>query len=262
MPNTGSCPRAAIVTGGASGIGLATTERLLASGWRVAAFDRDQAAMAKLHNTYGDKVRTSVLDVTDEPAVEAAVKNVASAFGHLDGVVNSAGVGIDLHVLDTPVSQFRNVLDINVTGTFIVGRAAARIMKDQGAGAIVNISSIAGLRGFKGRAAYGASKGAVAILTQVMAVDLARYGIRVNAVAPGPIDTPLVQVMHPAAVRRAVLHHTPMRRYAVPDEVATAILFLLDGTQSSFITGAILPVDGGFIGAGLMELEVDLPEKD
>ena len=203
-----------------------------------------------------------MLDVTDEPAAEAAMNNVAAAFGGLEGVVNSAGIGIDIHVLDTPVSQFRNVLDFNVIGTFIVGRAAARIMKYQGAGVIVNISSIAGLRGFKGRAAYGASKGAVAILTQVMAVDLARYGIRVNAIAPDPIDTPLVQVMHPAAVRRAVLHQTPMRRYAVPDEVATAILFLLDGTQSSFITGAILPVDGSFIGAGLMELEVDLPEKD
>jgi NAD(P)-dependent dehydrogenase (short-subunit alcohol dehydrogenase family) len=262
MLNTGSHPRAAIITGGASGIGLATTERLLASGWRVAVFDRDQAAIAKLQHAHGDKLWTDVLDVTDEPAVEAAVKNVAAAFGCLDGVVNSAGVGIDIHVLDTPVSQFRNVLDINVTGTFIVGRAAARIMKDQGAGAIVNISSVAGLRGFKGRAAYGASKGAVAILTQVMAVDLARYGIRVNAIAPGPVDTPMVQVMHPAAVRRAVLHHTPMRRYAVPDEIATAILFLLDATQSSFITGAILPVDGGFIGAGLMELEVGLSEEN
>jgi NAD(P)-dependent dehydrogenase (short-subunit alcohol dehydrogenase family) len=262
MPNTGSRPRAVIVTGGASGIGLATIKRLLALEWRVAAFDRDHAAIMKLRHAYGDKVRADVLDVTDEPAAEAAVNNVAAEFGRLDGVVNSAGVGIDIHVLDTPVSQFRNVLDINVTGTFIIGRAAARIMKDQGAGAIVNIASIAGLRGFKGRAAYGASKGAVAILTQVMAVDLARYGIRVNAVAPGPIDTPLVQTMHSASVRRAVLHHTPMRRYAAPDEVATAILFLLDSTQSSFVTGAILPVDGGFTGAGLMELEVGLPEED
>jgi len=262
MPNKGRPLRAAIVTGGASGIELATTERLLASGWSVAVFDCDETAVAKLHNAFGDKVRVDVLDVTDEAAAETAVQNVAAVFGRLDGVVNSAGIGIDLHVFDTPVSQFRNVLDINVTGTFIIGRAAARVMKDQGAGAIVNIASIAGLRGFKGRVAYGASKGAVAILTQVMAVDLARYSIRVNAVAPGPVDTPLVQMMHPAAVRRAVLHHTPMRRYAVPDEIATAIVFLLDSTQSSFVTGAILPVDGGFTGAGLMELEEELPKKD
>ena len=93
-------------------------------------------------------------------------------------------------------------------------------------------------------------------------MELARYGIRVNAIAPGPVDTPLVQAMHLAAARRAVLHHTPMRRYAMPDEIATAILFLLDGTYFRFITGAIAPVDGGFTSAGLMELEVGLPEKD
>jgi NAD(P)-dependent dehydrogenase (short-subunit alcohol dehydrogenase family) len=261
MTNQGS-HHTAIVTGGASGIGLATTERLLASGWSVAVFDRDATAIAKLPSAFGDKMRAQVLDVTDEAAAEAAVQNAAAAFGRLDGVVNSAGIGIDLHVLDTPVSQFRNVLDVNVTGTFIIGRAAARVMKDQGAGAIVNITSIAGLRGSKGRAAYGASKGAVAILTQVMAVDLAHYKIRVNAIAPGPVDTPLVQRMHTAADRRAVLHHTPMRRYAIPDEIATAIVFLLDGTQSSFVTGAILPVDGGFTGAGLMDLEVELPKQN
>ncbi len=262
MLNAASGPRAAIVSGGASGIGLATVARLLTLGWRVAAFDRDQMAIAKMQEVYGNKVRTSMLDITDESAVEAGVKDVVAAFGRLDGVVNSAGIGVDIHVLDTTVSQFRNVIDINVTGTFIVGRTAARIMKEQGEGAIVNIASIAGLRGFKGRAAYGASKGAVAILSQVMAVDLARYGIRVNTVAPGPIDTPLVKAMHPASVRRAVLHHTPMGRYAVPDEVATAIVFLLDGTQSSFVTGVILPVDGGFTGAGLMELELGRPQED
>src|SRR3989440_10935857 len=190
--------RAAIVTGGASGIGLATVELLLAAGWRVAALDRDEAALTKLRNTHGNNVRTGMLDVTDEAAVEAAVKENAEAFGRIDGVVNSAGIGLDKPVLDTSVAEFRKVLDINVTGTFIVARAAARIMKDQHSGSIVNIASIAGMRGSKGRAAYGASKGAVVNLTQVMAVDLARYGIRVNAVAPGPVDTPLVQAVHTA----------------------------------------------------------------
>jgi NAD(P)-dependent dehydrogenase (short-subunit alcohol dehydrogenase family) len=248
--------RAAIVTGGASGIGLATVERLLASGWRVTALDRDSTALAKLRGVHGDKVRTGALDVTDANAAEAAVKQSADAFGRLDGVVNSAGVGLDKSVLDTSVEEFRKVLDINVTGTFIVGRAAARLMKEQGSGSIVNIASIAGMRGSKGRAAYGASKGAVINLTQVMAVDLARHGIRVNAIAPGPVDTPLVQAIHTPAVRRSYMHHTPMRRYATPDEIAAAILFLLDGAQSSYVTGTILPVDGGFSGAGMMEIEV------
>src|SRR2546423_10249847 len=248
--------RGAIVTGGASGIGLATVECLLAAGWRVAALDRDAAALAELRGAHGDTVRTGVLDVTDEAAAEAAVKESAEAFGRLDGLVNSAGIGLDKPVLDTSVAEFRKVLDINVTGTFIVARAAARIMKSQGSGAIVNLASIAGMRGSKGRVAYGASKGAVINLTQVMAVDLARYGIRVNAVAPGPVDTPLVQAVHTPQVRRAYAHHTPMRRYATPDEIARAILFLLDGTQSSYVTGTILPVDGGFSGAGMMEIEV------
>ena len=249
--------RAAIVTGGASGIGLATVERLLGGGWRVGALDRDEAALKRLADSHkGKPLRTAKLDVTDEPAAEATVKGIAQAFGRLDGVVNSAGIGLDSPVLDTTVEQFRKVLDINVTGTFIVGRAAARIMKQQGSGAIVNIASIAGMRGSKGRAAYGASKGAVATLTQVMAVDLARHGIRVNAVAPGPVDTPLVQAIHTPQVRRAYLHHTPMRRYATADEIASAILFLLDGAQSSYVTGTILPVDGGFSGAGMMEIEV------
>ena len=119
----------------------------------------------------------------------------------------------------------------------------------------MNIASISGMRGSKGRAAYGASKGAVINLTQVMAVDLARHGIRVNAVAPGPVDTPMVQQVHTPAVRRAYAHHVPMRRYGTPDEIASAILFLLDGTQSGYVTGTIMPVDGGFSGAGMMEIE-------
>ncbi|TMJ02918.1 MAG: SDR family oxidoreductase [Alphaproteobacteria bacterium] len=253
--------RAAIVTGGASGIGLATVERLIAAGWRVTALDRDAAALAKLRAAHGDTVRTGVLDVTDEAAADAAVKESAQAFGRIDGLVNSAGIGLDKPALDTSVAEFRTVLDVNVTGTFIVARAAARIMRQQkrtlqDSCAIVNLASIAGMRGSKGRVAYGASKGAVINLTQVMAVDLARDGIRVNAVAPGPVDTPLVQAVHTPAVRRAYAHHTPMRRYAAPDEVAAAILFLLDSAQSSYVTGTILPVDGGFSGAGMMEIEV------
>jgi NAD(P)-dependent dehydrogenase (short-subunit alcohol dehydrogenase family) len=245
--------RTAIVTGGASGIGLATVERLVAAGWRVGALDRDEAALDRLAATY--KVRTGMLDVTDEARAEVAVKGMAAAFGRIDGVVNSAGIGLDKPTLDTSVADFRKILDVNVIGTFIVGRAAARIMKQQGIGAIVNIASISGMRGSKGRAAYGASKGAVINLTQVMAVELARHGIRVNAIAPGPVDSPMVQQVHTPAVRRAYGHHVPMRRYGTADEIAAAVCFLLDGTQSAYVTGTVLPVDGGYAGAGLMEIE-------
>jgi NAD(P)-dependent dehydrogenase (short-subunit alcohol dehydrogenase family) len=184
--------------------------------------------------------------------VQTVVGQVAAALGRLDGVVNSAGIAADIPALDTPVDVFRRVLDVNVTGTFIVARAAARIMKDRGGGAIVNLASVSGVRGSKGRSAYGASKGAVIVLTQVLATDLARYAIRVNAVAPGPVDTPMIKTMHTAADRALWARHIPMRRYAEPGEIASVIEFLLDGERSSYMTGEIVAVDGGFRGAGII----------
>jgi NAD(P)-dependent dehydrogenase (short-subunit alcohol dehydrogenase family) len=246
--------RVALVTGAASGIGLATVRRLLEAGWKVAAVDRDEKALASLSGEIGlpRRLFTSALDVTDETAAEKAVAMAGEALGGLDGVVNSAGIAADIHALETPVALLRKILDVNVVGTFIVARAAARLMKDRGGGAIVNIASVSGLRGGKGRSAYGASKGAVVVLTQVLANDLARYNIRVNAVAPGPVDTPMVKAVHTAADRALWLRHVPMRRYAEPGEIASVIEFLLDGTRSGYVTGEIVAVDGGFRGAGII----------
>jgi NAD(P)-dependent dehydrogenase (short-subunit alcohol dehydrogenase family) len=254
VAGTAARPRVAFVTGGGSGIGLATARRLLASGWRVAVADRDAAALEALRRAHAGSAGliATPLDVTDEGAVEKVVAEAAATLGGLDGIVNSAGIAADIPALDTPVDLFRRILDVNVVGTFIVARAAARIMKDGGGGAIVNLSSVSGLRGSKGRSAYGASKGAVAVLTQVLANDLARYGIRVNAVAPGPVDTAMVKAMHTAADRALWARHVPMRRYAEPDEIAAIIELLLDGTRSGYMTGAIVPVDGGFSGAGII----------
>jgi len=195
-------------------------------------------------------------------------------FGKLDILVNNAGITRDkmFHNLDDDLYDL--VLDVNLKTGFHATLAAMPYLREVAKAEIAATghwayqrkitftSSIVAFTGNPGQYNYTAAKGAIIATTKTLARELGPFGINVNAVAPGPIDTPLVQAMHPAAVRRAVLHHTPMRRYAAPDEVATAILFLLDSRQSSFITGAILPVDGGFIGAGLMELEVDLPEKD
>jgi NAD(P)-dependent dehydrogenase (short-subunit alcohol dehydrogenase family) len=246
--------RAGLVTGGASGIGLATVDRLLASGWKVAIIDRDEKALEAQREKHAGNPNVFIapLDVTDEPAAMKVVGKVVEALGGLDGVVNSAGIAADIPALDTPVDLFRKILDVNVVGTFIVARAAARTMKDKGGGAIVNISSVSGLRGSKGRSAYGASKGAVVTLTQVLANDLARYGIRVNAVAPGPVDTPMVKAMHIDKDRALWARHLPMRRYADPAEIASVIEFLLDGTRSSYMTGEIVAADGGFRGAGII----------
>jgi NAD(P)-dependent dehydrogenase (short-subunit alcohol dehydrogenase family) len=246
-------PRVALVTGGASGIGLATVRRLRCADWKVAVVDQNDAALDKVRQEFGSTpaVHAASLDVTDERAVDAAVEGALVAFGRLDGIVNSAGIAADIPALDTPVALFRRILDVNVVGTFLVARAAARSMKDRG-GAIVNLASVSGLRGSKGRSAYGASKGAVCTLTQVLANDLARYKIRVNAVAPGPVDTPMVKAMHVDADRALWRRYLPMRRYAEPDEIASVIEFLLDGTRSSYMTGEIVAVDGGFRGAGII----------
>jgi NAD(P)-dependent dehydrogenase (short-subunit alcohol dehydrogenase family) len=246
--------RAAIVTGAASGIGRATADLLLERGWRVAYVDRDLAPLAEVKARHEGDPRVTVrqLDVTDEAAVVRLVAEIAGTFGRLDGAVNSAGIAADKHVFDTSAELFRRILDINVVGTFVVGREVARHMAKTGGGAIVNIASISGVRGSKGRSAYGSSKSAVINLTQVMANDLAPHNVRVNAVAPGPIETPMVKELHSDADRERYSRFVPMRRYGTPEEIARVICFLLDDTQSSYMTGEIVAVDGGFRGAGLI----------
>ena len=247
--------RAAIVTGAASGIGRATADLLVERDWRVAYVDRDIGSLSDVaaRSAENPDILVRALDVTDEAAVVRLVAEIAGIFSRLDGAVNSAGIAADRHVFDTSAELFRRILDVNVVGTFVVGREAARHMANKtGGGAIVNLASISGLRGSKGRSAYGTSKGAVVDLAQVMANDLAPHGIRVNAVAPGPVETAMVKEMHAAGDRDIYARFVPMRRYADPREIANVICFLLDGTQSSYMTGEIVAVDGGFRGAGII----------
>ena len=247
-------PRVAIITGAASGIGQATAQLLLESGWKVALFDSNETALTTVTTALGQSksVYAARLNVTDESAVEKAVAEAAEALGGVHGAVNSAGIAADKHVFDTSAELFRKILDVNVVGTFLVGKAAARIMRHSGGGSIVNIASISGIRGSKGRSAYGASKGAVINLTKVMANDLAPFNIRVNAIAPGPVETAMVKDLHTDDERKMYDRFVPMRRYAEPVEIANAIEFLLDERRSSYITAEILAVDGGFRGAGAM----------
>ncbi len=254
MPKAKSTTKTAVVTGGASGIGAAAAALLLERGWRVALLDRDEKGLAAAHKTYAARkdVMIATLDVTDEPAVEAALGRIERELGPIHGVVNSAGIAADRHIFDTPVDLFRKILDVNVVGTFIVGRASARLMAKRKSGAIVNLASVSGLRGNKGRVAYGASKGGVVTLTQVMANDLAPSGIRVNAVAPGPVDTAMVRAMITESERALWTGYVPLKRYAEPREIASVIAFLLDADAASYVTGAIVPVDGGFSGAGVI----------
>ncbi len=245
----------AIITGGASGIGQAITALLLERGWRVAIFDLEGATLEVARTQYAgrDDVRIDAVDVTDEALVHDTAASVDADFGAITGLVNCAGIAGLSPFFDTTAEHFRKVLDVNVVGTFNASKAAALRMRERGRGAIVNIASISGLRGSKDRAAYGASKGGVVTLTQVMAVDLAEFGLRVNAVAPGPIDTPMVQQAHTNAERKLYHRYIPLNRYGVPHEIATVAAFLLDRSQSGYVTGEIIAVDGGYRGAGLID---------
>ena len=246
---------AVLVTGAGSGIGRATAELLLEDGWSVAFLDKNDAALADARDQFGEKktIQYVAADVTDENAVERAVAEVSRIFNGLHGVVNSAGMGLNKGIFEVTSADFRKVLELNLVATFMVGRAAARIMRDRKTGgSIVNIASISGLRGSLKRSAYGASKGGVIMLTKVMANELAPLGIRVNAIAPGPVETAMVKAHHTDEDRQLYARTIPMHRYAEPVEIARAARFLLDPVESSYITAEVLAVDGGYRGAGLI----------
>ena len=249
MREKGTC----IVTGGASGIGLAAAHELISQGWRVGLLDIQEEKLEAAQKALGGESFALRADITDAAAVASAIVEIGRALGPITGAVNCAGIARDIPCLETDPALFRTILDVNVVGSFVVAQAAARAMiggKRQGA--IVNIASISGIRGNIGRVAYGASKGAVVTMTKVMAVELAAHGIRVNAVSPGPVDTPMVQALHGEDIRRQWLRVIPQRRYAAPSEIASVIAFLLDGEKSSFVTGQNWAADGGFEAGGVL----------
>jgi NAD(P)-dependent dehydrogenase (short-subunit alcohol dehydrogenase family) len=243
-----------LVTGGASGIGLAIVGSIVEQGWRVVVADVDPGNLDRARDLlarHDALVHYERLDVTDEAGVVEVVTRCEAEVGPLTGLVNSAGIGRDVPCLDTTTALFRRMIEVNLIGTFVVAREAARRMRGHGGGSIVNIASVSGIRGNVGRVAYGASKAGVIEMTQVMAVKLASAGIRVNAIAPGPIETPLVHDMHTEESRAGWLRAVPLRRYGTPQEVAAVALLLLDERRSSFITGQTICVDGGFTAAGM-----------
>lgn len=247
--------RVAIVTGGANGIGRACARALAAEGAAVmiadAKLDGASAVAAEL-SARGSRALAQALDVSDPAAAEAMVKAAIAAFGRIDVLVHSAGIGAEIGFLDTTPEQWRRMIDVDLSGTFYVCQAAARRMVERRYGRIVLLSSVAGLRGGTGRAAYGAAKGGVVTLAKVMAVELAPFGVTVNTIAPGPIETDMVAKMHDAETRRAYGAGIPADRYGTPEEVATAALFLAS-EAASYVNGHTLAVDGGFTAAGVIK---------
>jgi NAD(P)-dependent dehydrogenase (short-subunit alcohol dehydrogenase family) len=188
--------------------------------------------------------------VSNAKAVAAAIDEVETRFGRLDALVNNAGVAVFAPLLETSDADWSRILEVNLTGPFICTKAAAPLMREHGGGAIVNITSISAVRASTLRSAYGTSKAGLAHLTKQLAVEFAPLGIRVNAVAPGPVDTAMAKAVHTAEIRADYHDAIPLDRYGREEELAEAIFFL-SCERSSYITGQILAVDGGFDAAGI-----------
>jgi len=244
--------KVALVTGAARGIGLAAAKRFLADGWQVALLDINAETLKAAYAAIGKPGETVAIecDVAEPAAVARALDAVAKRFGRLDALVNNAGIAIFKPILDISYEDWSRVLAVNLTGPFLCTQAAVPLMRDTGGGAIVNITSISGLRASTLRTAYGTSKAGLAHLTKQQAAELASVGIRVNAVAPGPVDTAMAKAVHTPEIRADYHDHMPLNRYGLEEELAEAIFFLCS-ERSSYITGQVLCVDGGFDSTGI-----------
>ena len=242
----------AVVTGGARGIGLAIGQWFLEHDHRVVLLDIDADTLNLTAARLNDPEHVLALhcDVSRPQQVQAAVGTVSTAFGRVDALVNNAGVAVFKPILETSFEEWRHVLGTNLDGAFICTQAFAPVMLKTGGGAVVNIASISGLRASTLRVAYGTSKAALIQLTKQQAVELGNVGIRVNCIAPGPVDTEMSKLVHSVAIRSDYYDTIPLNRYGTPEEIASAAGFLCS-PAASYVNGQVLAVDGGFEASGV-----------
>ena len=242
----------AVVTGGARGIGLGIARWFLARGYRVALLDLDAVTLERTEAELNDATRVLALvcDVSKPDQVQQAFAQVDARFGRIDSLVNNAGVAVFKTIGTTSFEEWRTVLSTNLDGPFLCTQACVPIMLRAGAGSVVNIASISGLRASTLRVAYGTSKAALIHLTKQQAAELGTVGIRVNAVAPGPVDTEMAKLVHSVAIRSDYHDVIPLNRYGLVEEIAAVAGFLCSA-DAAYVNGQVLAVDGGFDASGV-----------
>jgi meso-butanediol dehydrogenase/(S,S)-butanediol dehydrogenase/diacetyl reductase len=240
--------KVAVITGGARGIGLATAKTFIDKGWRVAIVDWDGKELQALASTLPDVLLLD-LDVSNPEHAQSIMSRTKDHFGRIDALINNAGVADFGAIEDTTFERWRAVMSVNLDGVFLCSQAALPALK-QTRGAIVNIASISGLRASTLRVAYGTSKAAVIHLTEQQAAELGEYGIRANAVAPGPVRTKLAMAVHSQDIIEAYHDAIPLNRYGSEQEIANVITFLCS-EEASYVTGQLISVDGGFESTGI-----------
>ena len=242
--------KVAIITGAASGIGLAAARRFVAEGAKVVVADVQDASREVGEMTkQGGEALFVQADVSSEPQVDRLIERTVAAYGRLDVLVNCAGVELSKKITDTSEAEWDRLMSVNLKGVFLCSKAAIPVMQRNG-GVIVNVASELGLVGGSEIAAYCASKGGVVQLTKAMAIDHAADGIRVNCVCPGPVSTPLLEAImgassDPEEERRHIAEKTLLKRLGRPEEIANVILFLAS-EESSYLTGSVVAADGGW----------------
>lgn len=247
--------RVAFVTGAASGIGRQVAWQLaIDEGASVYVADRDAAGAASAAAAIrdaGGRAHEAVVDLSDTASLLGALADLTATFGPPDILVNNAGVVKTIPAVDYPLEHWNTTLTVNLTAPMLLTQNALQHMQKRGWGRIVNIASISGVRAGTGRLAYGTSKAAVIAMTKQFAIEVAECGVTVNAIAPGPIDTPMVHRLQGNSHQSSYADIIPMRRYGTPADIADAVVFLAS-ERAGYITGHTLAVDGGFLASGVL----------